>query len=107
MKPIVIIFTVIIGLIFTVSFPNISAEPVLYDDNLILEKYTSEFGWGYTTMTFVEDDILILEKDGFVSLIRDGVIQQKPVLEVSVDSHQEKGLLGITNGGSTVFLYTT
>jgi glucose/arabinose dehydrogenase len=107
MNSIVIIFTLFFVVIVVGVFPNAVGEPILYDDNLILEKYDSEFGWGYTTMTFVGNDILVLEKDGFVSLIRDGIIQQEPVLEVSVDSDQEKGLLGITSVGSTVYLYFT
>ncbi|QLH11896.1 sorbosone dehydrogenase family protein [Nitrosarchaeum sp. AC2] len=61
-----------------------------------------------TTMTFVEDDILILQKsDGVVRLIRDGVLQDKPVLDVNVDPDGEKGMLGITSVGSTVYLYYT
>ncbi|MBI1662283.1 MAG: PQQ-dependent sugar dehydrogenase [Nitrosopumilus sp.] len=61
-----------------------------------------------TTMTFVEDDILILQKsDGIVRLIQDGVLQEKPVLDVNVDSAGEKGMLGITSVGSTVYLYYT
>jgi glucose/arabinose dehydrogenase len=107
MKHIKIIFIIFVGIIFSVTFPNVFGEPVLFDENLVLQKYTSEFGWGYTTMTFVGEDILILEKDGFVSLIRGGVIQNEPVLEVSVDSDQEKGLLGITNVENTVYLYFT
>jgi glucose/arabinose dehydrogenase len=61
-----------------------------------------------TTMTFVEDDILILQKtDGIVRLIRDGVLQNKPVLDVSVNSVGEKGMLGITSVDSSVYLYFT
>ncbi|EGP94109.1 PQQ-dependent sugar dehydrogenase [Nitrosarchaeum koreense] len=61
-----------------------------------------------TTMTFVEDDILILQKsDGVVRLIQDGVLQDEPVLDVNVDPDGEKGMLGITSVGSTVYLYYT
>jgi len=81
--------------------------PVLHDENLVLEIYAKEFGWGFTTMTFVENDILILQKAGKVSLIRDGVIQEKPVLEVEVNPIRESGLLGITSVGSTVYIYFT
>ena len=103
----IIIFTLFIGIFFVNVFSYASAEPILYDDNLILEKYASEFGWGYTAMTFVENDILVLEKEGFVSLIRDGVIQHTPVLEVKVDPDRESGLLGITSVDSTIYLYFT
>ena len=90
------------------SLPNALGEPKLNDENLILEVYTPEFlGWGYTTMTFVGDDILLLEKNGLVHLIRDGIKQEKPVLEIVVDPVQESGLLGITSVGSTVYLYFT
>ena len=107
MKSIVIISILLIGFIFVNVFPNAIGEPILFDDNLILEEYTKESGWGYTTMTFVGEDILILEKNGFVKLIRNGVLQKEPVLEVSVDPSGEGGLLGVTNSGSTVFLYFT
>ena len=89
-------------------FPDAFSEPVLYDDNLILEVYSQEFfGWGYTTMTFVKDDILLLEKSGSVHLVRDGIKQENPVLEVTVDPERESGLLGITSVDSTVYLYFT
>jgi len=107
MKSFVVIFTFVLGIFSLITFPNAIGEPVLLDDNLVLEKYSSEFGWMYTTMTFVNDDLLILEKDGFVSLIRDGVIQDEPILEISVDPVRESGLLGITNVNSTVYLFFT
>jgi len=106
-KSIVIIAILSIGFIFMNAFPITLGEPILYDDGLILEKYSQQVGWGYTTMTFVGDDILILQKTGFVSLIRDGVIQEKPVLEIPVNPIRESGLLGVTSVGSTVYIYFT
>jgi len=106
MKPVIIIamvFVLMIGLIV----PSIFAEPVLYDENLVLQEYARDIGWGYTTMTFVGDDILLLQKIGAVSLIRDGIIQEEPVLEIDVNSIRESGLLGVTSVGSTVYLYFT
>ena len=108
MKSILIISVLLVGFVFMNSFPNALGEPKLNDENLILEVYTPEFlGWGYTTMTFVGDDILLLEKNGFVHLISDGIKQEKPILEIVVDPVQESGLLGITSVGSTVYLYFT
>lgn len=84
------------------------AEPSLNVQDLVVEKYVSDLCCMITTMTFVEDDILILQKsDGVVRLIQDGVLQDKPVLDVNVDSAGEKGMLGITSVGSTVYLYYT
>ena len=106
MKPVVIIvivFIVMIGLIV----PSIFAEPVLYDENLVLQEYARDIGWGYTTMTFVGDDILLLQKLGAVSLIRDGIIQEEPVLEIDVNPIRESGLLGVTSVGATVYIYFT
>ena len=107
MKSFVVIFTLVLAIFSLITFPDAIGEPVLLDNNLVLEKYSSEFGWMYTTMTFVGDDLLILEKDGFVSLIRDGVLQDEPILEISVDPIRESGLLGITNVNSTVYLFFT
>ncbi|WP_316506505.1 PQQ-dependent sugar dehydrogenase [Nitrosopumilus sp.] len=107
MKYTLIASVLLIGFIFGITFPDVFAEPKLTDENLILQEFTREFGWGYTTMAFVEDDILVLEKNGSVYLIRDEIRQDKPVLNVQVDPVQESGLLGITSVGSTVYLYFT
>jgi len=107
MKYFVIIGILLIGFISMNIFPDAFGEPTLYDDNLILEEFTREFGWGYTTMTFVEDDILLLEKNGSVFLIQDGIKQEKPVLEIKVDPVRESGLLGVTSVDSTVYIYFT
>src|SRR5215217_7299544 len=70
-----------------------------------------------------ENDILILEKEGSVRLVSNGVLQDTPVLQIPVNSQNERGLLGVEvvdesnitagtapNGvsmQSTVFLYFT
>lgn len=61
-----------------------------------------------TTLTFVGDDILFLQKsDGQVRLIQNGTLQSESVLDVNVNSEGEKGMLGITSVGSSVYLYFT
>ena len=84
-------------------------EPVLHDDvdNLILEQFSHGIGWGHTSMTFVDEDILILHKSGTVHLIRDGVLNNQPILKVAVEATREAGMLGITNVGSAVYIYFT
>ena len=106
LKPVFIITMIVIAMI-GLMVPSVFAEPVLYDENLVLQEYARDIGWGYTTMTFVGDDILLLQKIGVVSLIRDGVIQEEPVLEIDVNPIRESGLLGVTSVGSTVYLYFT
>ncbi len=87
--------------------PAVFGEPVLHDDSLFLEEFAYGIGWGHTTMTFVDHDILILHKTGTVHLIRDGILHDQPVLKVAVDSTQEGGMLGITSVGSVVYVYFT
>ena len=71
-----------------------------------------------TSMAFIDtSNILVLEKGGQVRLVSNGVLEDKPVLQVSVDTESERGLLGIAimNGTKTnaannskfVYLYYT
>ena len=71
-----------------------------------------------TSMAFIDtNNILVLEKGGQVRLVSNGVLEDKPVLQVSVDTESERGLLGIAimNGTKTkvannskfVYLYYT
>ena len=112
MKFLVIIPILLIGFIFVNIIPYASAgifdEPTLNVEDLIVEKYVSDLCCMITTMTFVGDDILFLQKtDGQVRLIQNGTLQLEPVLDVNVDSVGEKGMLGITSVGSSVYLYFT
>ena len=96
------------ALFITFSFHSVYAEPYLLDDNLILEKYVSDLCCGVTTMDFVDDDnLLVLQKNGHVRLIHDGVLQPDPVLVVDTNPIAETGLLGITSVDSTVYIYHT
>jgi glucose/arabinose dehydrogenase len=49
-----------------------------------------------TSMAFIDkNNILVLEKDGEVRLISNGVLQKHPALKVQVNTTSERGLLGI------------
>ena len=105
MKLVIFVILCIIG--FS-SYNLAFGEPTIFLEDLVVEEYVSDLCCSITTMTFVENDILILQKsDGQVRLIRDGVLQEKPVLDVNVDFIGEKGMLGITSVGSSVYLYFT
>ena len=75
------------------------AEPVLRDDGLVVQKFVPDICCSPTTMAFVGEDILVLQRtDGQVHLVKDGVLQEKPVLDESVNSAGEQGMLGIRCG---------
>ncbi len=112
MKFLVIIPIFLIGFIFVniipYAFAGVFDEPTLNVKDLVVEEYVSDLCCMITTMTFVGDDILFLQKsDGQVRLIQNGTLQTKPVLDVNVNSKGEKGMLGITSVGSFVYLYFT
>src|SRR5215203_3525587 len=68
---------------------------VLSDPNLKLERVTSGLDFP-TTMAFLgQDDFLILEKSGTVKRVTNGVVLDKPLLQVDVSIKDERGLLGI------------
>jgi glucose/arabinose dehydrogenase len=86
-----------------------SSLPSILDENYVVEQFVAEgIPNSPTTMTFLGDDILVLQRyDGIVRLVRDGVLQPRPVLDVSVAKDGERGMLGITSDGSKVYVYFT
>jgi glucose/arabinose dehydrogenase len=91
----------------TVFGESIGSVPSIKDQDFVIERYVTGIESSPTTMAFVGNDILVLQKhDGKVTLIRDGHID-KVVLDVSVTNYFEQGMLGITTVASTVYLYFT
>ena len=67
----------------------------VYDPNLKIELVANGFDFP-TTMAFLgPNDFLILEKSGAVKRVTDGVIVEKPLIEVNASLKDERGLLGI------------
>jgi len=88
--------------------PSVFAEPVLKDDDFVVQKFVSGFCCGLTTVAFEDNDILAIERiHGKVRLVRDGVLQEKPVLDENVNGTGEQGMLGITTVKKKVYLYFT
>ena len=117
-----IIPTVIIYLIHS-SSTALAAPSITKDPNLKVETLVNGLD-SPTSMAFVDNNnILVLEKGGQVRLVSNGALQDKPVLQVSVDTASERGLLGIVimnsattgtnptdlnnNNNKFVFLYYT
>lgn len=86
-----------------------SSLPQVLDENYVVEQFVAEgIPNSPTTMTFLGDDILVLQRyDGIVRLVRNGILQPEPVLDVSVAKDGERGMLGITSDGSKVYVYFT
>lgn len=98
-----LIFTIAIMLQNNLSY----AQPSLKDPNLKVEAFVSGIA-SPTSMLFVdENNILVLEKDGNVRLVSNGMLQSQPLVALSVDNKNERGLLGIEKIGENVFLYAT
>ena len=92
-------------MVFTIS--NTYGEPVLFDQNFKAEEIVTGINFP-VQMDFVGDDLLVLEKNsGNVRLVRDGTLQDEPVLHVEIVNLGHDGLLGITHVENTVYLYMT
>ncbi len=84
------------------------AEPAMNDTGFVIQNYITGICCSPTTMAFEGNDILILSKvSGQVHLFRNGVLQDKPVLQENVTSAGEQGMLGIATVGTKVYLYFT
>src|SRR5918999_3828331 len=71
------------------------AQPTINDPNLSAEAVVAGLSFP-TSMAFLdENNILILEKEGSVRLVSNGILQDTPVLQIPVNSQNERGLLGI------------
>jgi len=99
---------VFITLIASFSLSQVYAEPIIHDDDYMVEKFITGLQYP-TTMYFVGDDILILEKNtGKVIRIQDnGVIYNELALDVPVIFSGEEGLLGIAFASNHIYLYFT
>ena len=99
---------VFVTIIASFSLSQVYAEPIIYDDDYIIEKFATGLQYP-TTMYFVGDDILVLEKNtGKVIQVQDnGVIYNEPALDVPVIFSGESGLLGIAFASNHIYLYFT
>ena len=68
--------------------------PTITDKNLTVSVFTSGLEFP-TAIDFVGDDVLVLEKNGDVHLIKNNFLVKEPILEIDVDEWRENGLFGI------------
>ena len=104
----IFVFTIIIFFTSFLSFSEANAELTIFDDNYIVEKFVSGLDFP-TTMDFVGNDLLVLEKmtGKVIRISENGEIDKEPVLVVPAAQDAEGGLLGIATTHNHVFLYFT
>ncbi|HJU59880.1 MAG TPA: PQQ-dependent sugar dehydrogenase [Nitrososphaeraceae archaeon] len=86
---------------------NAFAE-LLFNDPTLKYEIIAEGLTNPTGIAFINNDILIAEKEGNIRLLSNQNLDEKPFHEFSVNSKSERGLLGIeTDGNSIIFVYLT
>ena len=74
---------------------NLSGMPYLKDPSLKVDKILGDLNMP-TNMAFIKDnDFLILEKNGIIKRVVNGIISEKPLLRVNVSDGFFQGMLGI------------
>ena len=117
-----ILLVVLVSIILTIAFfkPLIQtayAQASISDNTLNVEAAVEGLS-SPTSMVFLDDNnILVLEKEGSIRLVSNGILQEQPILQVPVNTESERGLLGValSNGSNgnqgiantDVFLYYT
>jgi glucose/arabinose dehydrogenase len=103
----------------SISYSSISSTPTLpqiIDPNLTVEVVADGLNMPTTMAFLAKDDFLILQKNGSLVRIVDGILSDKTRLDVPVAKGFYQGLLGIAvtnqstltnNNGNYVFLYYT
>jgi aldose sugar dehydrogenase len=90
------------------------AQPTIRDANLDVQTVVGGLS-SPTSMIFLDNNnILVLEKEGNVRLVTNGVLQEQPVLQVPARIESERGLLGVASStdinrsdNTNIFLYYT
>ena len=107
MKNIIIIFFIIVSIILF-SNTEIYAEPQISDKSYSIKKIIGGLNFP-TSMTIINDEILILEmSSGKILKIIDNTISPLPLIEIPVAQPPcECGLLGITSINNEVYVFYT
>jgi glucose/arabinose dehydrogenase len=101
---VVLLFAITIPVAYFIHYSStvLAAPSITKDPNLKVEDMVNGLS-SPTSMAFIDNNnILVLEKGGQVRLVSNGILQAKPVLQVSVDTQSERGLLGIAIMNSSI-----
>jgi aldose sugar dehydrogenase len=99
---------------FSSFIQPVLAQPSVRDSNLSVHAMVEGLS-APTSMTFLDDNnILVLEKEGSVRLVTNGTLQDRPLLQIPVNTTGERGLLGVaistdsnSSNNTNIFLYYT
>lgn len=103
LEPIIVMFSILIILLID---NNALAEP-LFNDPTLKYEIIAEGLMNPTGIVFINNNILIAEKEGNIRLLSNQQLDEKPIHEFSVNTKSERGLLGIETDGSDIFVYLT
>ncbi len=101
-------FLIVITIIFISNITESASAQLIYDDDFVIEKFTEGLNFP-TTMTFIDNEILILEKNSgkVIRIHENGVHYDEPVLDVGIAYGGEAGMLGIASNDNHIYLYYT
>jgi glucose/arabinose dehydrogenase len=110
----ILLFMSLLGLSNVTGFQKVAfASPLVKDANLQVQRAVAGLSLPTRLALVRPNDILVLEKNtGLVKQIKDGRVLPSPLLDISVASNSERGMLGIefmriTSVHHYVFLYYT
>ena len=111
MKIIFLGFLVLISMVLFYLDDNILSyseeeEIVIRDKMFKIDEYVSELKLP-VMIDFIGDHVLVIEKDGYVRIIKNGVLVSDPVLQLEVSNTIEEGLIGILVKNNDVFIHHT
>ena len=85
---------------------NALAEPI-FNASALQYEIIAEGLVNPTSITFVNNDILIIEKEGNIRLVLNQNLKEDPIQEFLINSLNERCLLGIETNGEDIFVYLT
>ena len=94
------------------TLAGVKDKPQILDDNFVISEVIVGIE-SATALTFIENDILFLEKEsGKIRHIQNGILVDEPLWDFQVkqegcNCYTESGLLGITSVDSDVYVYVT
>ena len=107
MKKFLAFCLVVLTLLTIIQVNFLYAQPSVKDPNLKVKGLVNGFTFPTSMLFLDKNSIIVLEKEGTVRLVTNGLLQPQPLLSLNVDTKNERGLLGIERIGDNIFLYAT